>query len=56
MAVKIEYEADDIYVLRISGILRQSESARARVRSGGCSGRDDSFTLDDWLSAARLYF
>jgi hypothetical protein len=25
MSVKIEYEADDIYVLRISGILKQSE-------------------------------
>jgi hypothetical protein len=40
MSVKIEYEADDIYVLRISGILKQSEfsteqSALARKIDSG---------------------
>ena len=39
MAVKIEYEADHIYVLRISGILRQSEFG---AEQSALAGRIDS--------------
>ena len=49
MSVKIEYEADDIYMLRISGILKQSVisgSARARaIRGGRANG------LTQWIAS-----